>query len=125
MGAFACERLKLIRLRERIGARTSFGQSVCRLDCGSIPTCVVRRVPEGVNEFIGLGYSIVTPLMIRTMDTICRFLNLDFPTQDGGSHTAFRNVAMPLRKLIMLAVIGLMWAIAIGAIGYLAVMYFQ
>ncbi|MCJ2058452.1 hypothetical protein MKL09_18085 [Methylobacterium sp. J-048] len=82
-------------------------------------------MPEGANEFMELGYSIVTPHMIRAMDTICKFLNLDFPSQDSGKHIAFQNVSMPFRKIIMLALVGVMWAVVIGAAGYLIATNFR
>jgi len=63
--------------------------------------------------------------MTRAMGTIFKFLNLDFPLRDGRRHIDLQNVSMPVRKLIMLALAGVLFAAVISATSYLIAMYFR
>ena len=69
--------------------------------------------------------SIVIQLMCRALDPLRKLLNLGFPRQDGAKHEAFRDVSMSTRRLALLSVFGVVWALFCSTAAYYLALKFK
>ncbi|MCJ2115725.1 hypothetical protein MKK65_03805 [Methylobacterium sp. J-001] len=87
--------------------------------------CVVRWIHKAIDKVIQKRHSNAIREMSRTMDSICRFLRLYSSLDGGKTRNTFANASKPIYKLLILAMIGFIWAIALSGLTYLVVKSLQ
>ena len=56
--------------------------------------------------------------MWRVFNPIRKLLACRYPRADSRQHQAFRNVSMSAGKLILLGLVGLLWALLFASVAY-------
>ena len=87
--------------------------------------CVVRPTFDDPDQDYTDPIPAVMQTMWRVFNPICKLLERRFPRVDSRQHDAFRNASMSGRKLILLGLAGIFWALFFSAAAYYLVLRFK